>query len=320
MDGLIFHRNRLQYKTQLNPPEPKPGFARIRVLCAGICQTDIEITRGYLPYAGILGHEFVGIVEESTDPSWIDQRVVGEININCGKCPPCQQHNPNHCEARQVMGIRHWPGAFAHYITLPLKNLHRVPATLDHHQAVWCEPLAAAVAILEQFPIKPTHHVTILGDGKLGLLIAQVLRLTGCHLTMVGHHPHKLAIAQQWGLETARTTDHLKSSSDWVVESTGNPEAIKEALLLVRPRGTIILKSTTKAATLLPPAILPVQEITITGSRCGPFAPPLRLLERQLIDTTALIEKIYPLEQGEEAFHHAMRSGSLKILLQINDA
>lgn len=316
MKALVFDGT-LRFADDYPQPKPSPDEALVRVLLAGICNTDLEIIKGYMGFRGVLGHEFVGIVVEAPDAGIVGKRVVGEINAWCGDCPTCRAGRPTHCPHRTTLGIFGRDGAFAEYLTLPQRNLHLVPDNLSNEAAVFVEPLAAALEILEQVHIRPTDRVAVLGDGKLGLLVAQVLSLTGCALTVVGHHATKLAILARKGIPT--TTQPPDDRFDVVVECTGQAAGFDLARRLVRPRGTLVLKSTfagTQETTLAP---LVVDEITLLGSRCGPFAPALRLLAAGLIDPAPLISATYPLEEGLVAMERARQRGTLKVLLRVAD-
>lgn len=310
---------------QRDYPEPRPSFgeALIRVRLAGVCSTDLQLVAGYKGgYRGVLGHEFVGeVVAAAGHEEWLGQRVVGELNIGCGTCSLCRRGLGKHCRERQSLGIIKRDGAFADYLTLPLANLHVVPATLPDEEAVFVEPLAAALEICEQVAITPTTRVYVLGDGRLGLLVAQVLALTGCDLTVLGRNPEKLALlggAIRCQINNATTLSDLhRQPADIVVEVTGSPHGFDQASTLVRPGGTLILKST-YASTLanFDLSRLVVDEITMLGSRCGPFPPALRLLASGLIQVQPLIHVRYPLDQADIALAHAGRKGILKVLIQ----
>jgi threonine dehydrogenase-like Zn-dependent dehydrogenase len=299
-------------------PDPPPGAARIRVRLAGICNTDLELVKGYMQFQGVPGHEFVGIVEQAPDaPDWEGQRVAGDINLACGTCLTCQAGHPTHCPNRTTLGIDGHDGAFAEYLTLPLVNLHAVPEALADEEAVFTEPLAAACEILEQIHLRPTDHVIVLGDGKLGLLCAQVLALTGCKLTVIGHHSEKLRILAQRGIPTTLDETGLRASADLVVEATGHPKGYASARRLVRPRGTIVLKSTYHGAVNADLTMAVVDEIKLIGSRCGPFEPALRLLHQSMVNVTPLIEATYTFAEALTAFEHAAQPGALKILIKM---
>lgn len=315
MRALLFD-SELSFVTDYPKPTPGEAEALIRVSRVGICGTDLELTRGYVDFRGIPGHEFVGVVEEAPEVEWIGRRVVGEINCSCDECPACQRGDASHCMHRTTLGIRGRNGAMAKYCTLPLANLHPVPEVLHDDQAAFVEPLAAVLEILQQLHIRPTDEVIVLGDGRLGLLVVQVLALTGCGVTLVGRHEKKLRLADS-GIEACLESDLSDDlQADVVVECTGSSDGLGLARRLVRPRGTLVLKSTLSGESRLDPTSLVVDEVTVVGSRCGPFAPALRLLERGMISTAQLVESIYPLEEGVEAFAHAARKGALKVLLR----
>ena len=300
-------------------PEPERGEALVRVQMAGICKTDVEITRGYMNFHGVLGHEFVGTVEKSPDLELIGTRVVAEINVGCGECSFCRKGLERHCRGRTVMGILGRDGAMAEYIAIPASNLVVVPETLEDERAVFTEPLAAALEILEQARIEPSHRVLVIGDGKLGLLVSMVLRLTGCDLTLVGKHPRKMAIFADMGgsVQLLDSLIALKAKFDVVVEASGHPSGWDLAVGSVEARGTIILKSTYHGELNFNPAPLVIDEINVIGSRCGRFGPALRVMERGLVDPTPLISGIFPLEQAEDAFARSQDRDALKILLKI---
>jgi alcohol dehydrogenase len=307
-------------------PEPQPGFAEalIRVRLAGVCSTDLQLIAGYKGgYRGVLGHEFVGeVVAAPGHEEWHGQRVVGELNIGCGACDLCRRGLGKHCSKRQSLGIINRDGAFADYLTLPLANLHAVPPALADEEALFVEPLAAALQICEQVAITPTKRLYVVGDGRLGLLVAQVLALTGCELTVIGHNPRKLALLAHLAVDTHVNSPSVMTQlqsklADIVVEATGSPQGFDQASALVRPGGVLILKST-YASTLAEFNLshLVVDEITVVGSRCGPFPPALRLLASKLIQVQAMIHARYSLDQAEEAVAHAGRKGVLKVLIQ----
>jgi threonine dehydrogenase-like Zn-dependent dehydrogenase len=285
----------------------------IRVTRAGICGTDLQMMQGYADFTGILGHEFVGIVEHAppADARWIGKRVVGEINVGCGTCRWCARGVKEHCRTRTVVGIRGRAGAFAEYLTLPAINLHEVPDSMGNDTAVFVEPVAAACRILEQVPVTPTTTVAIIGDGRLGNVTAQVLRTRTPHVVLFGRHEHKLAVARAMGIE-ARASGG-SSTYDLVVDASGRPDGLTRALERVEPRGTIVLKSTCHDVTATPLWPVPVHEVTIVGSRCGPFAPALTLLASGAVRTDLLVAHTFDLADYEEAFAAARQS--MKILL-----
>ncbi len=298
-------------------PIPAPNEALIRLRLAGICHTDLELTRGYMGFRGVLGHEFVGEIAAGQSDHWrVGQRVVGEINIACGTCDFCTAGIPSQCRNRRCLGIDRYNGAFADYLTLPFANLHPVPNSVPDEAAVFAEPLAAALQVTELVAIAPSSHVVVIGAGKLGLLIAQVIKLTGCHLTVIARRPHPIELLYQWGIAHVTSAGDLdRQQAHIVIDSTGSAEGFAAALDLVRPRGTIILKSTYAT---LPQADLTrvvVEEIRLVGSRCGPFDAALRMLAAHLIDVQSLIEKQYPLAEALPAFDYAAQPGVLKVLL-----
>ncbi len=297
-------------------PQLGPDEALIRPHLVGICATDLQLTRGYKGFHGVLGHEFVGTVVMCADEAWIGRRVVGEINAACRTCETCHRGSAAHCPERTTLGINGRDGAMAEYFTLPIANLHTVPPSLSDEAAVFTEPLAAALEIYEQAHIRPTDRVAVVGDGKLGLLVAQVLRLCGCELQVIGRHPERWSVLDRQRIAaTTNAAAATERSWDVVVDCTGNPHGFAVARQLVRPRGRIVLKSTFHGAVTLDIAPLIVDEVQLIGSRCGPFAAALRLLERNLIETTPLVTAVYPLVDAEDAF--AAADGSLKILLRV---
>jgi threonine dehydrogenase-like Zn-dependent dehydrogenase len=299
-------------------PQPPPGEVRIRTILAGICNTDLEIVRGYAGFHGVLGHEFVGVVEEADDLALAGRRVVGEINAACGTCETCRAGRPAHCPNRTALGIRGREGVLAEFFCLPAANLHPVPEGLPDEVAVFTEPLAAACEVLDQVHVRPTDRAVVLGDGKLGLLVAQVLALTGCDLTVIGRHEDKLAILSARGIATRLVEEVPAGSADLVVDCTGRAEGFEAARRLVRPRGTMVLKSTYHGLVQADLSSLVVDEIRVIGSRCGPFPAALRLLSQGLVDVLPLVEAEYPLDKALAAFDHAGRRGALKVLVHAN--
>lgn len=282
----------------------------VRVLRAGICNTDLEITRGYMNYRGVLGHEFVGIAESGAIKN---TRVVGEINAADGNCPTCLRGDPTHCPNRTTLGIVGRDGALAEFLALPTRNLHPVPDSISDAQAVFVEPLAAACEITERIHIKPTDRVTVIGDGKLGLLCAQVLSLTGCDLLAIGRHAEKLSILKRRGIKTTTDADSIRGQFDVLVDCTGHASGFDLARKLLRPRGTLVLKSTFHGAQEMAFAPIVIDEISMVGSRCGPFEPALRLLEKKLVDVDSMLSAEFPIENGLKAFERAAASGVLKV-------
>ncbi|MBS3755221.1 MAG: alcohol dehydrogenase catalytic domain-containing protein [Desulfobacterales bacterium] len=315
--------------TEAPVPEPGEDEALVKVLMAGICATDTEIYQGYAEFSGIAGHEFVGVVREApADTDLVGKRVVAEINCGCGKCAWCRCGDPRHCEARTVLGIRGRNGAFAEYIAVPVQNLHVVPETVDTLQAVFAEPLAAALEITQQVHITNNMRILVLGDGKLGLLCALGLKHFSSSVTIAGRHPEKLAIAGNQGIHTLQAAeDGIRQSAfrrsgqfDMVVEAMGSPTGIREALEQVRPEGTVIVKTTSRNPSEIDLSAVAVNEIHLLGSRCGDIDMALRFLANNRIDVLPLAEKIYPLSRFTEAFAHAAAKGSLKVLINPRDS
>jgi len=297
-------------------PELAPDSALVRVTVAGICNTDIELVKGYMAFRGILGHEFVGLVEEGPE-EWRGERVVGEINFACQSCPICYEGLQRHCPSRRVMGIVDADGSFAEYVNVPIANLHTVPASVSDNVAVFAEPLAAAYEVLEQVHVMPNQECLVLGDGKLGLLVAQVLRQAGAQVLVVGHHEKNLDILTQRDIRTVREQDWNPSLYSLVVDATGSVGGLQKALAATRPRGTVVLKSTTATKARLDLSALVVNEIRVVGSRCGPFPPALRALETGSIDVASLISHRTSLANCDEALRRAGDRGQLKVLVDM---
>ncbi len=297
-------------------PRPKHAdLCLVRVRRAGICGTDLQILEGYAEFTGIPGHEFVGVVEEApaADARWVGKRVVGEINIGCRHCDWCARGIKEHCDNRSVVGIRQHDGAFAEYLSLPAVNLHEVPDAMDDDTAVFAEPVAAACRIFEQMRVDARAHVAIVGDGRMGLLVAQVLRTAAPDVTVFGRHDHKLAIARSLGLTTARSDDRVPPARfDIVVDVTGRPEGLRRALEIVKPRGTVVMKSTFHGEAPVSTWPIVVDEVTLVGSRCGPFRPALDLLASGAVQVKPLIARVARLDEYESAFAEARRA--LKVL------
>ncbi len=314
MKAVYLDSGRLQYRMDSALPQRKQGEALIRVLLAGVCATDLELQQGYAGFKGILGHEFVGQVEAADDPNWLGKRVVGSINLGCGVCDTCVQQGPEHCATRRVLGIRGKAGAFAEYITLPMANLHAVVDSLSNEQAVFTEPLAAAVRVREQLTHVDYQKVVVLGPGRLGLLVGQVLRDAGKDVLMVGRSVGSLDLPRNMGLR-ALLVDQAPSGCAVVVDTTGNAQGLDSALGLVRARGTVVLKS----SFIEPPKVdlsrVVVNEITLLGSRCGLFPQALELLEDQRVEVKPMIDQVFPLADVEQAFERAAMVGVRKVLL-----
>lgn len=301
----------------LKRPRRREGMALVRLRCGGICNTDLELQDGYYGFRGTPGHEFVGSVVDAPSPALLGRRVVGEINLNCGACEWCCRGLGRHCPGRSVLGIAKWPGAFRTLFWIPERNLHPVPDSVPDDAAVFTEPLAAACEILDQVRIPPGDAVAVLGDGKLGLLVAQVLQRHGCRVVHYGRYPEKLGLSASAGIETAiagRRTP--RAAYDWVVEATGSPNGLKQAVAMTRPRGTVVMKSTVHGLVALDTAPVVVDEITLVGSRCGRFEPALALLEAGAVNVRDMISARLPLKEARRAFALARRKGVLKVLLE----
>ena len=327
MQALWLENQTLSFRSDLPNPQPGPGFALLRLRLAGICSTDLELVRGYYPYTGVPGHEFVGEVIEvnadaETRQAWLGQRVVGEINLSCAAlgtalCEACRQGRPTHCERRTVLGIVRHAGVFAEYLTLPLANLHRVPESVPDEAAVFTEPIAAALEIQDQINIRPSDQVLVVGAGRLGLLIAQTLALTGCDLSVAVRRPAPRQLLSGWGIRCVDPDTVPVGRSDVVVEASGSPTGFALARRAVRTRGVMVLKSTYAGDMPVNFSSLVVDEITLVGSRCGPFAPALRLLSDRRIDPLPLIVQRFSLSDGVAAFSQAAQPGILKVLLEV---
>ena len=299
MKALYFDGEKAVYREDYEKPVPTPGHSLIRVLVSAICNTDREVMRGYRPnFRGVLGHEFVGIVEQSDDTSLIGKRVVGELNEGCGECIYCKSGREKHCLTRKVIGMEGLDGTFADYFVLANHLIHPVPDDLPTEKAIYVEPLAAALEIPNQLHIKPEDNVAIIGDGRLALMIAQVVSLTGVDLTVIGKHPEKWEHFK--GI--AKTVDHTDETYEIVIDATGSPSGIELAKIIVRKRGTIVIKSTYAGTTNIDLSYFVVNEITIMGSRCGPFPPALNLLEKGLVKLPDI--KLWDLKDYEKAFSY----------------
>ena len=324
MKALVFDKdNRLKLVENYEKPIPKEGEALVRVTLAGICNTDYEITKGYMGYVGILGHEAVGVVEDvnSDDKSLIGKRVVPEISYGCKDpdCEWCAKKNYRHCPNRHTLGIWHKDGVFAQYFTMPVEVLFKVPDNVPDTQAVFTEPLAAALEINEQLHIKPMDKVIVLGDGKLGLITALALNAQNLDVILVGKHQNKLDIAKKQGVKTSLLENFtIEKKYDVVVEATGSVSGFETSLALTKPRGVLVLKSTVATGKELNLAPIVIDEITVLGSRCGQFPPALRLLQSEKIDFSPLISGIYPADNAIEAFEKNKQKDTLKILLDFN--
>jgi len=297
-------------------PEPaNPGEALIRIRKAGICSTDLELVKGYYPFTGIPGHEFVGEVVAADDERWVGQRVVGDINVTCGDCEQCLNGRSTHCENRTVLGITKRDGTFAEFTTLPIANLHRVPASVPDEMAVFTEPLAAALEIQQQVHVRPTDRVLVVGAGRLGQLIAQTLALTGSDLHVMARHAYQQKILAERGIRIIAEEDVQPWRWDIVVEATGSPGGFSLARQAIRPRGTLVMKSTYKGEMSVNFSSIVVDEVNIVGSRCGPFEPALRLMEKGEVDPSVLIAGEFKLGEALLAFERAAQAGVLKVLV-----
>jgi threonine dehydrogenase-like Zn-dependent dehydrogenase len=315
MKAICWDGDTVTLDSSYSPPVPDPDTAIVKVHLAGICSTDLQIFKGYMKFRGVPGHEFVGSVSQGPK-EWLGKRVVGEINFGCGKCEFCARDLTRHCPNRTVMGIVNADGAFAEYVAVWIGNLHLVPTSVSDEQAVFTEPLAAAFEILRQIQISMGDEILILGDGKLGNLCAQVLRLTGAKVTVLGKHRDKLELIKRAGVRTMLLNDWQPRLFDVVVEATGSAVGLELAISAVRPRGTLVLKSTIAGAHQVSLAPLVINEINLIGSRCGIFSDALEALDASQVSVVPLIEQVYPLEQGIEAIQHAARPGARKILLR----
>lgn len=320
MKAVVFDKE-LKLVNDYKKPVPQKGEALIRVTLGGICNTDYEITKGYMGYVGVLGHEAVGVVEEINDPdqSLLGKRVVSEISYGCHTCEYCAQKLYRHCPNRHTLGIWKKDGCFAQYFTMPIEVLFEVPDNVPDTQAVFVEPLAAACEITEQLHIKPFEKVVVLGDGKLGLITALTLNAQNIDVTLVGKHQNKLDIASAQGVETSLLNDFkIEKKYDVVVEATGSISGFETALALTKPRGVLVLKSTVAASKEFNLAPIVIDEITVLGSRCGQFAPALRLLKSEKIDFSPLISATYPIDKAIEAFEKNKEKETLKVLLKFD--
>lgn len=295
-------------------PHGDENTAVVRMQAAGVCRTDLEIVKGYMGFRGVLGHELVGIVADGP-AQWRGKRVVAEINFACGACPTCGRGLQRHCPSRRVMGILNADGAFAELLAVPVANLHAVPDDVSNDAAVFTEPLAAAFEILDQVHVFPGMACTVLGDGKLGLLVAQVLAHAGARVLAVGKHNDKLRLLAQRGIETARADAWQPQPADVVVEATGTADGLARAMAATRPRGRLVLKSTVALGADLNLALLVINEITLIGSRCGRFAPALDALQRNVVDVRPLISARVSLAHADDALRLAAQPGVLKVVI-----
>ena len=296
-------------------PMPEEGEALLKVIKAGICNTDLELMKGYMDFEGILGHEFMGRVVESPEKEWLGKRVVGEINIPCGCCEICSENDPKHCPSRKVLGIHQKDGVFAEFVAVPLDNLFTLPSMVSDREAIFVEPLAAAIAIFDQIQVDQKDEVLVLGDGKLGLLVAQVMQTRSANIFCVGHHPRKLSLLQNRGIQTTQSVQEWDRKFDLVVEATGSSEGIEEALCFVKPKGKIIAKSTFHGRAKIDVSTLVVNEIQLIGSRCGSFNKTLEFLKRESVELEEMVDADFPLADAERAFDRAEDPEVIKVLI-----
>jgi threonine dehydrogenase-like Zn-dependent dehydrogenase len=313
--GLWLQDRDVRLDADVRPSAPLPGEAVVRVRLAGVCNTDLEMVRGYYPFTGVPGHEFVGVVERADDaPEWVGRRVAGEINATCGTCAACRAGRRAHCERRTVLGLIGRNGTFAETLALPTSNLHRVPDHVSDEAAVFTEPLAAALHVLDH--VRSGDRVLVVGDGKLGHLVALALATTGCDLRVATRIPRSRPILDAKGIRLVASDDVPEASADVVVECTGVANGLAVARRAVRPAGTIVMKSTYRGETAFDFTRMVVDEVSIVGSRCGPFAPALRALADGSIDPTPLIAARYRLADGLDALATAAQPGALKVLIE----
>jgi len=318
MRALWLENQLLSFRDDLPIPQPSDDEVLIKVISAGICATDLELIKGYYSFNGIPGHEFVGLVVMSpSDPYWLNKRVVGEINISCRECETCLRGNHNHCEQRKVLGIKGKNGAFAEYLTLPIGNIHALPDTISNDKAVFTEPLAAAMQILKQVNINSTNKVLIIGAGRLGQLIARVIQQQHCDLQVVVKYDDQKELLDDLGIQTISESNVTLGKFDIVVDASGSKSGIDTALKAVRPRGIVVMKSTTADTMNVNLSQIVVNEVTIIGSRCGPFKPVLTLLETEKIDPLTMISARYPIGSGLTAFQKAVEPGVMKVIIDI---
>jgi threonine dehydrogenase-like Zn-dependent dehydrogenase len=317
MRALVLEAGAPTYQSHRPEPQPLTDEVLVRVLCAGICETDLQLIKGYMGFAGVLGHEFVGVAESGP---YQGRRVVGEINCSCMRCEMCRRGLPSHCSQRSVLGILGHDGAFADIVSVPQRNLHLVPDTMPNDIAVFTEPVAAAFQIPVQVPIRRDDRVVVLGDGRLGNLCAQVLAGLSNHVLVVGKHPEKLALISSLGIQTTLLKDAPRErAADIVVEVTGSESGLPTAMQLVRPRGTIVLKTTVAGAQTLAWAPFVIDEISLVGSRCGPFDQALAALQAGRVDVSRMVSSRFDLSRGVEAVEHARTRPVLKVLLDVGD-
>lgn len=318
MQALVLNKT-LSYQQDVLKPSVHANEALIRLSLAGICATDLELVKGYAGFTGIIGHEFVGVVDSVAEPEqadWIHRRVVGSINIGCNDCEDCLSQGPEHCQNRKVLGIRNQDGVFADYFTLPVQNLYKVPDDVSDRAAVFTEPLAAAIRVRKQLETLQVKQVAVLGPGRLGLLIAKVLALAGYAVDVLGRSEASLALLGQWQLDTALVQEIADCQYQCVVDASGQASGFREALRIIKPGGILILKSTFSSLEPIDLSKIVVKELNILGSRCGSFAEALEVLKQGILPLETLIAGCYPLKDSLSAFQHAAQPGVRKILLQ----
>lgn len=316
MRAVCLTENGLEFQTSRDLPEVAAGEALVRVHVAGICSTDLELLKGYFGFQGILGHEFVGTVEQPSNPKWHGKRVVSSINFADENTREFAEYGLEHHPNRTVLGILKRDGVMADYVSLPCNNLYEVPEGLADEAAVFVEPLAAALRIAQQIAIQPDSRIAIIGPGRLGMLVARVLFLGGADVLVLGRSARSLELARVWGIPIELVNEAETKSFHTVVETTGNPVGLAQALRICRPRGTVVLKSTYAETPQVDLTPIVVDELNVLGSRCGPFAPALRLLSRGVVDTQALIDGEFQPEDAVDAFEHAAQPGVRKVLLR----
>lgn len=330
MRALVLDESGLVLDERYKEPSPGEGEVLIRPTRMGVCSTDLELVKGYMGFEGVLGHEFVGVVDSAgkgADKAWVGKRVVGEINCVCGQCDMCRGGLREHCRSRTVLGIMGRDGCFADRFVLPVANLHAVPGNVDDDRAVFVEPLAAALQIVRQLTIEGRPYVTVLGDGRLGLLCVQVLAKLNATVRLIGKHEAKLGLCEKWGIKARPLGDvGLRQDQDIVVDCTGSAGGIETAMAMLRPRGTLVLKTTVapgrggggqgdaSGGVDLSPIV--INELNVMGSRCGPFAEAVDLLSREAVDVVSLISRRMKLAEGVSALEQAKQGGSIKVLLE----
>lgn len=336
MRALFFDKE-LKYLSVFPLQPRRKGDASVKVLLAGICSTDLEIVDGYKDFKGVLGHEFVGVVHDATSNELVGKRVVGEINVGCGQCASCRRGKKNHCENRKAIGIQGRDGCFADYINIPEENLHVLPDDMVIDRAVFVEPLAAAMNVIMNVWIKPNERVVVIGDGKLGILTAQVVKMTGADVDLIGKHKKKLSIVDWLGIENyqfagvekdsvivknegGKEEKLKKSKYDIVIECSGSSSGLEVARRLIMPGGRIVLKSTVKEEAMIDMTYTVVNELQIVGSRCGPFEPAIRAIRKGFVEVRPLITSRFPLEDWKSAFETAKKPESLKVILAISES